>query len=104
MAGSYNHVVTKNGNLVSNESFVNMIENLGDAYEMTEELFGMIWWLAAELINQQQFALIALEVTPTKRFELIKDAVEKARQEHKDGLAFSREIHKLVPDNQKGDE
>lgn len=46
MAGSYNHIITDRGNLVSNEMFTRMIENLGDAYEMTEEMYGMIWWLA----------------------------------------------------------
>lgn len=46
MAGSFNHIITDHGNLVSNERFTQMIENLGDVYEMTEEMFGMIWWLA----------------------------------------------------------
>jgi len=46
MAGSYNHIVTDDGNLISNEEFPNMIENLGDAYEAIEEMYGMIWWLA----------------------------------------------------------
>jgi hypothetical protein len=49
MAGSYNHVITDQGNLVSNETFVKMIENLGDAYEAVEEMYGMIWWLAYRL-------------------------------------------------------
>ena len=48
MAGSYNHATTKNGRLRSNESFVDMIENLGDAYEMAEEMWGMIWVLAQQ--------------------------------------------------------
>jgi anti-sigma regulatory factor (Ser/Thr protein kinase) len=47
MAGSYNHIVTDFGRLRNNVSFVDMIENLGDAYEMAEELYGMIWFLAA---------------------------------------------------------
>lgn len=46
MAGSYNHAVTASGNLRSNEAFANMIENIGDAYEMAEEMWGMIWFLA----------------------------------------------------------
>ena len=46
MAGSYEHATTDDGKLRSNESFVGMIENLGDAYEMAEEMYGMIWWLA----------------------------------------------------------
>lgn len=51
MAGSYNHIVTKKGKLVNPESFSGMIENLGDAYEMAEEMYGMIWWLATELVE-----------------------------------------------------
>lgn len=47
MAGSYKHVVTRGGNLVSNERFVQMIENLGDAYEAVEEMYGMLWMLAS---------------------------------------------------------
>lgn len=46
MAGSYSHATTKRGKLRSNESFVGMVENLGDAYEMAEEMYGMIWYLA----------------------------------------------------------
>jgi hypothetical protein len=46
MAGSYNHVTNDRGGLRDNESFVNHIENLGDAYEAIEEMYGMIWWLA----------------------------------------------------------
>jgi hypothetical protein len=46
MAGSYNHIVDDDGNLLDNERFVGMIENLGDAYEMAEHMFGMIWFLA----------------------------------------------------------
>jgi hypothetical protein len=34
MAGSYNHIVNNKGDLLNNERFVGMIENLGDAYEM----------------------------------------------------------------------
>lgn len=46
MAGSYRHIVTDTGNLISTEAFPNMIENLGDAYEAIEEMYGMIWYLA----------------------------------------------------------
>ena len=47
MAGSYAHIVTKSGKLRAPGKFIGMIENLGDAYEMAEELYGMIWLLAA---------------------------------------------------------
>lgn len=43
MAGSYEHCVDeKNGKLLSNEDFINMIENLGDAYEAVEHMYHMI--------------------------------------------------------------
>jgi hypothetical protein len=46
MAGSYNHVVDRNNNLIPNEKFPDMIENLGDAYETIEEMYHMIDILA----------------------------------------------------------
>jgi hypothetical protein len=45
MAGSYNHVVTDSGQLRT-KSFSDLIENLGDAQEAIEEMYGMIWVLA----------------------------------------------------------
>lgn len=42
MAGSYNHITDDDGNLLDNEAFLERIENLGDAYEMAEELYDMI--------------------------------------------------------------
>lgn len=59
MAGSYNHCVTKSGRLLSNESFVDMIENLGDAYEAVEEFYGMIWFLANGDASRVEEARIA---------------------------------------------
>lgn len=47
MAGSYNHVVTDDGNLRSPEMVNRMLENGGDVYEAIEEMYGMIWWLAS---------------------------------------------------------
>jgi len=46
MAGSYNHIVDKNGILLNNEDFVCMIENLGDAYECVTEMYDMIAYLS----------------------------------------------------------
>lgn len=51
MAGSFNHVTTKKGKLISPEKFPSMIENLGDAYEVIEEMYGMIWVLAENIAN-----------------------------------------------------
>jgi hypothetical protein len=77
MAGSYNHVVTDEGNLRSNESFVDMIENLGDAYEATEEMYGMIWWLAN----------ISPRTLDDSRPE---ELVELARQNYTEGLEMAK--------------
>ncbi len=73
MAGSYEHAVTKAGNLRSSDSWT--IENLGDAYEMAEEMYGMIWWLARESDDPGA-------------------AVEEARQRYRDGLAVARRANR----------
>lgn len=76
MAGSYNHVVTRQGNLRSNESFIQSIENLGDAYEATEEMYGMIWWLA--------------HMGPSAGPMMPHDLVEMARQYSHMGLELAK--------------
>jgi len=78
MAGSYNHIVMKNGNLRSNKTFVDMIENLGDAYEMAEEMYGMIWYLAFRGFENDA-----------------KRVVEEARQNYKDGLVIAKRVNAL---------
>jgi hypothetical protein len=85
MAGSYNHVVTNNGNLVDNERFVQMVENLGDAYEAVEEMYGMIWWLAH----------MAADSGPTPPGEL----VEMARQHYAVGLKLAESNPNKVKKN-----
>jgi hypothetical protein len=67
MAGSYNHTVTNRGLLRNNKSFIDMIENLGDAYETIEEFYGMVWFLA----------------------QGDADRVEEARQRYKEGIEMS---------------
>lgn len=42
MAGSYSHLVDDQGRFQG----VELIDNLGDAYEALEECWGMIWFLA----------------------------------------------------------
>jgi hypothetical protein len=81
MAGSYNHIVTNSGNLVSNERFVQMIENLGDAYEMTEEMYGMIWYLAKKLAPSDD----------------ARTEVEEARQNYTYGLTVAKEANRRRP-------
>lgn len=99
MAGSYNHVVTKHGNLGSNERVVSMLENGGDVYEAVEEMYGMIWilaWMsAAPHIPLEQFKSMQYAR------EMVKDMVEYARTHYQDGVAVSREIHRLSPDRRR---
>lgn len=82
MAGSYYHCIDfRTGQLLSNERMVQrgaLIENLGDAYEAIEEMYGMIWWLAT-----QGVALGDSSFTPA-------DLVELARQNCQDGLKLSK--------------
>jgi hypothetical protein len=84
MAGSYNHVTTRSGNLRDNDSFVQMIENLGDAYEAVEEMYGMIWYLAN--IDAPPEGLPAMRV-------------EEARENYKEGL----KIAKNTPHKRRGE-
>jgi hypothetical protein len=86
MAGSYNHVITDQGNLVSNETFVKMIENLGDAYEAVEEMYGMIWWLANR--TPGDVSISGPEVL-----------VEQARQNYEEGLKLAKANKNKVPPN-----
>jgi len=80
MAGSYSHIVTDTGNLISNEAFPNMIENLGDAYEAIEEMYGMIWWLA---------------FSPMPHVDMpVAQRVEDARKNYKQGLKLAKEVDK----------
>src|SRR3954453_6394436 len=51
MAGSYNHVVTDDGNLGSNQFVADMLENGGDVFEAVEEMYGMIWYLTHHLVK-----------------------------------------------------
>lgn len=62
MAGSYNHVVGKTGKLLSNTNFVDMIENLGDAYEMAKDMYGMIWYLANGNVDMVEEAKVNVEL------------------------------------------
>lgn len=74
MVGSYNHCVDNDGNLLSNDRMMisgAMIENLGDAYEAIEEMYGMIWYLVKD------------HPDPVS-------AVEVARINYVEGLAFAK--------------
>lgn len=90
MAGSYNHITTSQGNFVSNETFANQIENLGDAYEMTEEMYGMIWWLVEKAIPPY----IAETLQGMGMYnQYVQYLVSEAEQNYKLGLQFSKQVN-----------
>jgi hypothetical protein len=76
MAGSYNHCVDDQGRLRDPESLSGMLENGGDVYEAVEEMFGMIWLLAAELTDDEEG-------------NTDEDLVRWAQENYKTGLTLS---------------
>lgn len=80
MAGSYSHAVDDEGRLLRPQHFGLLIENLGDAYEMAEEMYGMIWWLAQQSTLGGPRYLIGWSPA---------EWVEHARQNYARGLAAS---------------
>lgn len=86
MAGSYNHCVDKEtGKLYVNEDLIQMVENLGDAYESIEEMYGMIWWLASRVAwDTAPDAATVAEIRASRN-----RWVEEARQNYQLGLTLS---------------
>jgi len=82
MAGSFNHTVTKDGQLLSNVDLVGMLENGGDVYEYAEEAYGMVWWLATELARARADSRSGQGLTAA-------EYIERARQNYKVGLERS---------------
>lgn len=78
MAGSYGHIVQKDGNLHSNLVVAEMLENGGDVFECIEEMYGMIWFLAG---NNPQWA------------GREKQVVDNARRQYKEGLKIAKEVN-----------
>jgi hypothetical protein len=76
MAGSYNHCVTDEGKLREPVALSGMLENGGDVYEAVEEMYGMIWLLAAELTDDEPGNSEA-------------DLVRWAQENYQKGLALS---------------
>jgi hypothetical protein len=81
MAGSWRYATTERGKLLNNENFIGMVENLGDAYETVEEMFGMIWTLAGRLAVQ---LTAGTGVTPNRAYVL--DLIRQAEANYEHGL------------------
>lgn len=80
MAGSYDHVVTDDGNLGSNQFVIDMLENGGDVYETIEQMYGMIWYLATVL-------------SPISSPLTAQAAVEEAQAQYQVGLVLAKKIN-----------
>ena len=75
MAGSYNHIVQKNGNLSGSSRINNSLETGGDVFETIEEMYGMIWYLSGHFVGQE------------------KKMIENARKYYREGLKKAKEIN-----------
>lgn len=85
MAGSYNHCVRHqdedgHGELLANEDLLGMLENGGDVYEAIEEMYGMIWWLAAKIESDGD---------AEGYYRPAASQVEDARKNYQEGLRLS---------------
>lgn len=86
MAGSYNHVVKKTGELRKPQDVCSMLECMsGDVYEAVEEMYGMIWYLANGSLKADR----DYPVPPDMLQEELAKVIEAARQKYKEGLALS---------------
>jgi len=76
VAGSYGHCVDDQGKLLANDQLQSMLDcSSGDVYEAIQELYGMIWWLAAQLERYAGIPAVA--------------SVDLARQDYEGGLRVS---------------
>lgn len=76
MAGGYGHIVQKDGNLMSNTRITEMLDNGGDVFETVEQLYGMLWFLAA-----------------THAYKDPRAAVEDARRQYQEGLKMAKGVN-----------
>ncbi|OHV03719.1 hypothetical protein [Mycobacterium talmoniae] len=89
MAGSYNHVVADDGQLLVNEQLQSMLECCsGDVYEAIAEMYGMIWWLADQN---------TLDRTQSPEGWTAAEWVERARQSYHRGLDASPGVNGRHP-------
>lgn len=94
MAGSYRHITTKKGKLRAPGR--NLLDNLGDANEAIEELYGMVWYLAEGLADVME-ASATDKQTDKERAQTRARIVEDARLHYKDGLEVSPGVQKAGP-------
>lgn len=94
MAGSYRHITTNKGKLRAPGR--NFLDNMGDANEALEELYGMVWWLANRLAGEQE-SNASVVWTDKDHAKATADLVEAARNNYQEGLAESPGVQKAGP-------
>lgn len=95
--GIYLDIITEDGHLRPEDDMVT--QETAEAYEVIEELYGMIWWLAHQCVAPH----IHPEALHSLQFfrESMKDVVEAARQNHDEGMEISKTVHR--PASQRKD-
>jgi hypothetical protein len=78
MAGSYGHIVQKDGNLRAPLMISNILEDGGDVFETVEEMYGMIWFLIHENVKWSGRE---------------KQMIQEARRHYQEGLKFAKEVN-----------
>lgn len=94
MAGSYNHMVNHEGDGKLYSSRNMLIDNLGDAWEMAEEMYGMIWYLASRWDAEHDSEFGVADRTPAMVAEDVARRVEEARENYLRGLDASPGVQK----------
>ena len=74
MAGSWGHVTNDDGTPYAGSSGMGgLLENGGDVNEAVEQMYGMIWWLAA---HRARLRYATASVTREQVLDVIKSARE----------------------------
>jgi len=84
MQEPYMRVVKKDGSLRKD---LDLLNHIGDFYETVEELYGMIWYLAHSIAEEDAY-------------ESAVFFIEDARKHYKEGLGFSPTKRFSPPDQE----
>lgn len=101
MAGSYDHIVTDQGNLRSNERVVSSLETGSDVFEAIEEMYGMIWYLAKGWVGLGLFPSEGGHEAMVAYCDQVKRVVAQSQTNYKEGLGISKTVHALSPDTRR---
>lgn len=83
MAGSWDHITNDDGTPYAGRG--DLLENLGDINEFVEEVYGMVWWLAA---HRARMRFATTSVTHAQ----IMDVIASARENYRNGLHMGRNL------------